>query len=87
MIDTALASAVRARKLPSMGRAATVFALTALLAGCDMAERDATAAAGAETAAREAAAARGTENRVREQIGSAYQRAAEQREAQEMDGR
>jgi hypothetical protein len=71
MIDATLALPARARKLPSMGRAVTLFTLATLFGRCDM--------AGTATTA--------TANRVREQIGAAYQRAADRRQAQEKDGR
>jgi len=58
-----------------------------LMAGCDVAGTAATATTGAESAAQQAKDARETENRVREQIGAAYQQAAQQRESQDSDGR
>ena len=87
MIGTALASADRARKLLSMSRAVTVFALATLLAGCDMAGSSATATVGADSSVRGAAGARATESRVRAQVDAAYQQAADQRQAAETDGR
>jgi len=87
MRGTALASAVRARKLTSMGRVVTVFALATILAGCDMAGSAATATVEADSSVRDAAGAHGTESRVRTQIDAAYQQAADQRQAAEADGR
>jgi hypothetical protein len=87
MIGTTLALAVRARKLPSMGRAVLLLALAALFAGCDVAGNAATATAGAESAVQQASQTQRIEDRVRGQIGAAYQQAADQRQAQEMDGR
>jgi len=87
MIGATLALPVRARKLRFMGRAVMLFTLATLFGGCDMAGTATTATAGARSAAQQAADAQGTENRVREQIGAAYQQAADRRQAQEMDGR
>ena len=69
-----------------MGRAVMLFALATLFGGCDMAGNAATAATGAESAVQQAADAQRSESRVREQIGAAYQQAAD-RQAQEPDGR
>lgn len=87
MIGATLALPVRARKLPSMGRAVTLFTLATLFGGCDMAGTATPVTAGAQSAAHQAADPQGTENRVREQIGAAYQQAVDRRQAQEMDGR
>jgi len=64
-----------------------LITLVVLTGGCGVAGTGTGAATAAAPAAPEAAQARQTEERVPQQIGKAYQQAAEQRRAAEADGR
>ena len=63
-----------------------LIALLTLAHGCGVAATGTATATAAAPAGQDAPQARQTEERVRQQIGSAYQQAADQRRAAEADG-